>query len=365
MPQGVFPSLLHPASQRRSLSLLLGFSAAIILICFFAPSVYAQMSVTATYDGQLYPVVGRKDYFLFVSKKNGDRVRTNYSNLDLRPSKSFGSGVALITNAVPDYNPPKSASTEDKPVAFRYDADISADRKLSDVYALLPAVVNGSICTEILPIGSLSEHQTKHVHFDYASKVENIGFLHVFCAGVEITSSQVKQPYDAAVYFESLKAKSKGVPAAALCKSKRFYAMSLSDDGSHLACAMDRESHFGLLIYDLITMKITGEVDVGALKDPIFDLRWVSATQLVYLKGNDLRTNDLYLLDITEQKIRKIANEVTDIVLVYPTRITSFFASTTMEPGLRNMMCPKEKPSQPTQNTRHAICFLTALVSHA
>lgn len=270
------------------------------------------MTVRANYQGQLYPVLGRKEFALYV-RKDDDRVRTPYEGLDLKPATSFAPGFATVTNLVINLNPPASASTKEKPVFFQFDADVTSDEKVRDAYAILPFVVKGSVCTELLSIGSLSPQKTRHVHFDGGDKVDAVGFLHIFTAGSEIASTQVPKPYDPVAYFAGLKSKSQGISAAELCKSKEQYPMKLSLDGNFLACILNRDTHFAAVVYDLTTMKISSETDLGDLHDPIEYLNWVSENQLIYIKKENL-----YLLDIGTKKVKKLQSHTIRIVTVLP-----------------------------------------------
>jgi len=273
----------------------------------------------------MLPVVDCRDAYLYV-QKDGDREKTGIDDYTMRPAKEFGTGFIEISNVKADLDPLRSASAKERsdPKAsnFRFEADITADRDLKPVFALLTFVSEGSVGTWFIPIGRLEQSTLKHVVVAFHDRVDSVGRLHVFVEGAELKSSQVRQAYDVRAYYSSLVQKA-GPSALELLKLNESFPYVLSNDGRLLAALRDRDTYYAIVVYDLDGKKVLCEIKTEDHETTISRLTWVSDHELVYLSASGWVWNygwyrqrsELMLLDVRSGRTRKLDDKVSQIVM--------------------------------------------------
>ena len=258
--------------------------------------------------------------------KDGTRRHTRSLDYQVRPASKFADGRVEIANIQADLDPLRNASaaerTSPRAVRFRYKAKVVADRNVSDSFALLTYVTEGSIGTHLIPIGRLSAGSAKEIETTLHSQVGAVGSLHVVSDGMDIASNQHPEPYDIRAYYDTLVKDVKGISAAALLKAEDIFPHVLSDDGRYLASLRKHDGKKFMIVYDLEAMKLLCETPVAAADDYAADLTWVSDHEVAYVADgtfDDKRDEiSLFVLDATTGKTTESRSDIYDIIAQLP-----------------------------------------------
>ncbi len=282
----------------------------------------AQMQLFARYEGELLPVVTCDRTSVQVLQR-GEKKEPHSLDYQVRAAPGFGEGMVEITDVQADLDPLRNASLKERtsPSAtrFRYKANLTADRALSDCFALLTFVSEGSIGTRLIPVRRLPAGKPKTIEAELQSEVEIVGSLHVFSHGLEVRTSEHREPYDVVAYYTALTANSARLSAAELLKADKEYAHELSADGRLLATVREREAKKHLVIYDLASMKLVRDLPVANADDELNDLTWISDHELAYVaeKSYERSASDfnLWLLDTQSGAARVLLKDAHRIIM--------------------------------------------------
>lgn len=270
----------------------------------------------------MLPIAKCTDDYLHVLK-DGKRHQTRDMDVEVRPGASFGEGFITITKVIADLDPlraaPPKERTHPSAVRFHYRAEIKSDRNLSNCYALLSTITQGSIGIHLVPLGRLSNGQARTIEAKLHSKIDSVGSIHIFAEGSEIRSTQHPNAYDADTFYAGLIARSPGLSAAELLKLDDVYPHVLSRNGHLLASVRKRSAKKFLIVYDLVSMKLLSDIPITEADDQIHSLTWVSEHELAYVAEEDnmedLRSEfNLHLLDVRTGESKKISDEVHEII---------------------------------------------------
>lgn len=303
-------------------SRILAVALAALLLTQINTLLFAQMQPHARLDGELLPIVTCANDHLNVLK-NGNKQQTQDMACHIRPGTGFAEGFVEVADIVADLDPLKNMSLKDrsKPGVdrFRYRASLVADRNLSNCYALLTFVTEGSIGTQLIPVGGLGKGKAKAVKVELPNQVDAVGSMHVFSNGQEVRSTQHREKYDVTAYYADLTKDIQGLSAAELFKSENVYAHALSADGRFLAALRLRDAKKIIIVYDLESMKLLCEAPVAESDDSVRDLTWVSDHEVVYVAEEDFNgdggsENSLYLLDAQTGQTKMLAEYVYGII---------------------------------------------------
>ncbi|HLP02294.1 MAG TPA: alpha/beta fold hydrolase [Opitutaceae bacterium] len=272
----------------------------------------AQIEVRGKYEGEWLPIVGVRQHSAYVLK-DGKRMDVSISNVDVRPAAAFGPGQVMIDKIVEDLDPLKNATDKEKSqpnrVLFRYRAEVTSQSDLSDCYALLVFVSNGSVGVNVQPIGKLRAGKSKRVEVETQSRVDKVSALHVFAGALEVRSNLVTEPYDARALWAELSADGGGVSAVELCKAEEGVPLALSRDGKFLATTRDRGDHYGVLVYDLASMAIVCEVPADKEYKSVNSIAWVGSN-VVFVVDEKLK-----LLEVATRTCTVLRESVMRIIM--------------------------------------------------
>ena len=293
--------------------------ASVLLVA--TPLLEAQIQPQARYEGDLRPVVAC-DYESLTVIKDGDRRHTRDLRYDVRPGPGFADGFVEIKDIKADLDPLRNASEKERTspsaVRFRYEADLVADRSLSDCYVLLTFVAEGSIGTHLEWVGHLRAGDPRHVKIELPSPAGAVGTLHVFQDGVEVRTNQHPATYDIHAYYASLVKNVSEASAAELLKFDRVYPHVLTRDGRYLATIREQDAKQMLIVYDLATMKLLCETRIADTESYAADLTWVSDHEVAYVAADDRENYPgeirLHLLDARTGKTQLLRREIRGIV---------------------------------------------------
>lgn len=245
-----------------------------------------QIQPHAPLGGEMLPVVACHDSYLEVLQ-DGRKKRTWDMAYEVRPAAAFADGRVEITEVHSDLEPLRDASVKERTsphaIRFRYAAKVTADRPMSDCYALLTFTTAGSVGTHLIQLGKLSGNAPKPVKIETRNQVDSVGTLHVFSGGLEVRSNQHPDAYDAKAYLAELTRDTQGLPAAELLKYEDVYPHVLSRDGRLLATVRKRDGKQVLIVYDLESMKLLHQLAVADADDRVNNPTWVSDHELVYV----------------------------------------------------------------------------------
>lgn len=293
------------------------FLQSFLALVLFTPCglvVNAQLQPHSRYEGVMYPVLLATEDYLYVSM-DGKRRRTSYSDVEVRSGDLFGEGYAEISNITYDLDPLKDASDREKrkinAKRFKYSADVVSDRNLKNCYALLTYVSNGSIGTHFEKVGNLSKGKIRTIDIENKSTVDAVGSLHIFSETLEIKTNQNNQPFTLAEYSERLTKQGEGVPAVVLVESERNYDHVLSPDGKYIATRRDRDTHYTLLVYDVETLGKVLEENMGEYDEGIWDVNWISNTDLAFIFAGDLHVINVHegIPENIKENVRQIMGQ--------------------------------------------------------
>ncbi len=274
-----------------------------------AIDVAAQIEIRAKHEGEWLPVVGCDSEEAFVMK-DGKRKRVWRGEIQVQPAAAFAAGTASIENVRIDLDPMREATAKErsKPgaIAFRYEADVSSKGPLDGCYAVLVFVANGSVGTHMVPLGDLGPGKKRAVKVELTTQVDRVARLHVFSRSGELRSNQVTEAYVAREYWDELTKTSRGVPALELCKWEERYPMALSNDGRKLAVVRERDTHFAIVVYDLVAMKILAEVPADKEYESAKYPTWVSDREVAFVLGGW----KLMLLDYEKREVKQLRENV-------------------------------------------------------
>src|SRR5690606_2676004 len=132
--------------------------------------------------------------------RKGSKHRTRDMDFEIRASPGFSEGFVQISDVQTDLDPQRDAPvkkrTDPSAILFRYTANVTADRSLSDCYALLTFIAQGSIQRKLVPIGRLSAGKPKEIEVELRNRVDAPGSLHVFSESLEVRTSEHPAEYD-------------------------------------------------------------------------------------------------------------------------------------------------------------------------
>jgi len=269
---------------------------AVLSVLALLPAARAQIEVRAKYEGEWLPIAsasGEKVRIL----KDGKRKEAAPGELQVQPASEFGAGQVHIDNEVADLDPLKDAKPEVRArpdqVHFRYTAQVTGETDLEDCYAVLVFVSNGSVGTNLQPIGTLRRGQRRAVKVEVCNRVDFVSDLHVFSGAKEIRSNKVTAAYDARELWAKLTANARGVSAVELCKAEEELPLALSRDGKYLSTARDRGDHFGVVVYDMDTMAAVYEVAADKEYKRVTSLEWASPGLLAFVVDKELKVIDI------------------------------------------------------------------------
>lgn len=315
---------MYPGPSRLRLSTL-----ALILVGT-AAQLPGQIQLKAPYDGAYLPILSRENGTLFVSQ-DGHKRCADSNQYEVQPATSFGEGFVTITDIESDLDASRGLSSEEKArpgtIRFRYRAKITPDRPLSDCYAVLTTITEGSVGTQIIGLRRLDPGKPTPILLELSTPIESVGTLHVFSRALEIKSTQHPAPYDASAYFDGLAKSAKGLSAAALLKSAEEYPYALSPNGHYLAAALRRDAKKWVVVYDLLSMKVVYEKPAIDFDRYLGNFKWVSDHEFVYVADdpderafershgyrNRYLTHNLYRIDLTSGTPELLEDDVLDI----------------------------------------------------
>ncbi len=269
----------------------------------------AQIEVRAKHEGEWLPIVACDSEAAFVLK-DGKRKRVGRGEIQVHPASAFGPGTVLIENEQADLDPLRSATAKErsKPgaVSFRYSAEVTGGAPLDGCYAVLVFVASGSVGTHMVPLGSVGPGKKREVKIELTAQVDRVARLHVFSRSGEMRSNRVTDLYSAREYWDELAKTSIGVPAVELCKWADRYPMALSPDGQKLAVVRERDTHFAIVAYDLVSMRVIAEVPVDKEYEKAKDPTWVSDHEVAFVLGGW----KLMLLDLEKREVKQLRENV-------------------------------------------------------
>ena len=267
-----------------------------------------QIGVSTKCEGAWLPIVSAEADYANVMK-DGKRKDVMWGGLQVKPAAEFGPGMVKVDNIVADLDPLKDAKPEEraKPgqVLFRYTAQVTSNEDMDNCYALLVFVSNGSVGTNLQPIGRLRGGRGHTVKIEIGSHVDSVSGLHVFSGIKEVRSNEVPAAYDANELWASLTRNAKGVSAVELCRSEERPEWALSRDGRFLATSRDRGKYFAIVVYDLASMNVVCEIPADKEYRQVSGLTWVSGSALAFVCDNELR-----LADIGKRSVATLEKEV-------------------------------------------------------
>lgn len=280
-----------------------------------------QMQAFAKLDDELLPIVTCSDDHINVLK-DGKKQQTREMACHIRPGSSFAEGFVEVKNICVDMDPLRDASTKTRTnpsvIRFHYQAELAADRPMSDCYALLSFITEGSVGTKLISIGRLGAGTVKSIEVKLPVSVDSVGSLHVFTKTLEIRSTQHAQAYDVLAYYAELVKSVHVLSATELLKAEDVYEHKLSADGNLLVALRIREAKKVLIVYDLKSMKMVCEAPITDSDRSVYDLYWISDHEVAYIAETELVKYrieyNLYLLDTQTGKTREITKDISRIV---------------------------------------------------
>ncbi len=298
------------------------------MLCLKAAPLSGQMQPYARLEGDLLPIVDcSNDYWTVL--KDGKKLSTWDMECHIRPGTAFAEGFVEVTDIQADLDPLRNATPKEraKPgvIRFHYQAKLVADRAMSNCYALVSFITEGSVGTRLVPLGRLSAGKPKAIEIKLPDQVDAVGSVHVFTNALEVRSSLHREAYDVLAYYAGLVKNVRGLPAADLLKSEEVYWHALSADGRLLAALRLRDAKKILIVYDLDSMKLLCETPVGNSDDSVHDLTWVSDHEVAYVaeayyKEGRHWEHKLYLLDANTGQTRMLSDGVNGIIASLPAK---------------------------------------------
>lgn len=315
LSRAVVSPLLRPGAGRYA---ALYFSAV-------ALPLLGQMQPYGRFEGEMLPIVEYNDNYLEVLK-NGHEHRTWDMSCEIRPARAFAEGFIEIRDVKVDLDPlqnrPPAARAKPDAIRFRYTANLVADRSLSDCFALLSFITEGSVGTRLIQIGRLTSGKAKALEVELRFRVDSVCTLHIFSKALEVRSTLHKEAYDVASDYAAFQKQVKGLSAAELLDSAEEYAHALSADGRLLAALRQRDARKLIFIYDLEAMKLLCETPVAETGYDVRDLNWISNHELAYIAEEKFADYSwkpkLRLLDTTTGKTKVLLDHADTIVLALP-----------------------------------------------
>lgn len=297
------------------------FGAILLLALVPVLPLRAQLAVRARFEGGYFPVVGVGRQQLTVLRHH-HHESTGSLDYAVQPDDAFAGGFVRIEHVHADLDPLRHASAAERAnpnaVRFRYAADLVARTSLSDCYALLTFVSEGSVGTHLAWLGHLRAGAPAHVTFALATAVDSVGTLHVLRAGREIRTNEHPAAYDAKAYYAALLRHVTALSAADLVRADRYFPHVLSDDGRDLATIRDHDGRQMLIAYDLATMKLRCETRIADEDAYAADLTWVSDHEIAYVAEDDVKLYPgrigLHLLDTRTGRTQMLAPHVRAII---------------------------------------------------
>lgn len=299
--------------------------AAAVVALSFTSLLRAQLQPHARLDGEMLPVLTyHRDYLVVL--KDGKKRETRDMAFEIRPCSAFSEGRVEISDIKVDLDPLRAASvkerTDPSAVHCRFSAKVTADRALSDCYALLTFASEGSVGTHMIAVGKLSPGSAKTLEAELKTEVDAIGTLHVFSGGSEVRSNQHPSTYDAHTYCAELAKNSRGLSAAELLDQDDVYPHVLSRDGRLLATIRKSDAKKRLIIFDLASMKLLAQEVVAEADDTVNDPTWVSDHEVAFIAEEDDRDRSsewkLKLFDIQTGKTTTLLDDARDIITALP-----------------------------------------------
>jgi dipeptidyl aminopeptidase/acylaminoacyl peptidase len=288
-----------------------------LLLPVLAGTALAQMQPVSRYNEESLPILRCTKTSITVLQKDGTRQTADYNRADLRQAEGFGPGRIEIVNVRTDLDAlsklPERKRQDVDAVKAVYEADLTASQNMENCFGLLLYICEGTVGSSLVPIGNLQAGQAEHVRVELHDRANTIAALHVFSQTREIQSNQVSQAYKLDEYISSLSLNTKGIPALDLCQYEREFPAAISDNGDRMAFVRTIDGRKILAVYDLITMKVLSEFVAGEYDEPVYDPRWISETELVYIKKGDLM-----LLNSSGTKPEKINEQVLRIMQHMP-----------------------------------------------
>ena len=304
-------------------------SAAIVatfLLTQSATPLLAQMQPYGRLEGELSPIATCSDDHLTLLKDGKKRVTWDMT-CQIRSGNTFAEGMVEVRDVQTDLDPLRNSTTleRSKPSAIRftYRANLVADRSLSNCYALLSFITEGSVGTKLISIGGLSAGKPKSIEVKLPNQVDSVCSLHVFTSAQEVRSTQHRETYDVMAYYAEFLKNVRGLSAAELLKSEESYAHVLSADGRLLAALRERDAKRILIVYDLESMKLLSEIPVADVGYAVNGITWISDHEIAYIAAEDHRgyyydDYNLHLFDTTTGKDRILLDKVYDIIASLP-----------------------------------------------
>jgi dipeptidyl aminopeptidase/acylaminoacyl peptidase len=292
--------------------------SSVMRLLAFALSVQldAQMQPHARFEGEMLPIATyAKDYLNVL--KDGKRRQTRDMHVEVRPAPDFGTGFVTVSDVAVDLDPLRNATLKEKArpsaIRFRYRASVTADRPLTNCYALLTTVTEGSLGIHLIAVGRLSPGQAKTVEKELFSKVDSVASLHVFSEGLEVRSNFHPGPYDMNAFYAEATRSQAGLSAVELIKFDDIHPHTLSHDGRLLATVRTREAKKILIVYDLVSMQLLAEAPTADADEKVDDLHWVSDHEIAFIATDD-RETALHMFDVKTGSSRELKKEVHAII---------------------------------------------------
>ncbi|HTO04346.1 MAG TPA: hypothetical protein VL069_11620, partial [Opitutus sp.] len=310
--------MLHRIASRLSIAVICGVLS--------IQTGLGQMQPHARFADQLLPIIACTDDEIIVLDQ-GSKHRTRDFEFEIRRGPGFADGMVQITDVNADRDPlrdaPLKKRTHPNAIRFRYTANLTADRSLSNCYALFTFIAQGSIQRKLVPIGRLSAGKPKQIEVELRSRVDAPGSLHVFSETRELRTTEHPKDYDVKQFYADLLKNVKGIPAAELVKFDSVYAHELSANGRYLATVRERDGKKDLIVYDLSSMKLLCQIPVAEADDFVGHLTWIDDNEVAYIAEDDSEVNfnrefRLHLLDVSAGKSKILSKDIYAIITALP-----------------------------------------------
>jgi dipeptidyl aminopeptidase/acylaminoacyl peptidase len=293
----------------------------ILLGCMAGNPLAGQMQAYAKWEDEILPIVTVSNNYLDVLK-DGKKRQTSDMACHIRSGPSFAEGFVEVKNIRVDLDPLRDATikarTDPGAIRFHYQAELVADRSMSDCYALLSFITEGSVGTKLISIGRLGAGNARSIEVKLPTPVDSVGSLHVFTKALEVRSSQHAEAYDVQAYYAQLVKGVHALSATELLKAEDVYEHKLSADGNLLVALRIQEAKKVLIVYDLKSMKLLCEVPITDADRSVYDLYWISDHEVAYIADTEqikYRSEyNLYLLDARTGKTRELTKDISRII---------------------------------------------------
>src|SRR5262249_14530240 len=154
---------------------------------------------------------------------------------------------------------------------------------LRDCFAILTILTQGTVGTQVVPIGRLAAGTPRTIETKLPTHVESVCSLHICTGGLEVRSTFHREAYDVIAFYAAAVRGAHGLSALELLKSADYFPHELSADGRLLATVRKRDAKKRLIVYDLESMKLLCDVPAADSDLAVQELNWVSDHEVAYV----------------------------------------------------------------------------------